>query len=97
MLGRLLNQTLREKPPEYLWGDTLPLFQNADCRVCNPECVISDRGRPWASHWSQPPKVFRFRCDAKNVAVLRAAGINVVVAHVPSSWARAVFESDSQD
>lgn len=74
MLGRLMNDVLKREPPAYPWGDTLPLFQSADWRFCNLECVISDRGEPW----SHPPKVFHFRSDAKNIAVLKAAGIDAV-------------------
>lgn len=74
MLGRLVNQALKTRDPGYVWGDTLPLLRAADLRVCNLECVLSDRGRPW----SVPPKVFHFRSDAKNAAVLSAAGIDMV-------------------
>ena len=74
MLGRLVNQMLKEAPPAYPWGDTLPYFRAAGVRVCNLECVLSDRGRPW----SASKKVFHFRSDSKNVAVLKAAGINLV-------------------
>jgi poly-gamma-glutamate capsule biosynthesis protein CapA/YwtB (metallophosphatase superfamily) len=74
MLGRLVNQVLKSESPAYVWGDTLPLFAAGDVRVCNLECVLSDRGRPW----SVTPKVFHFRSDHKNVAVLRAAKIDVL-------------------
>lgn len=74
MIGRLVNCILERTPPAYLWGDTLPIFQRADVRICNLECVISDRGTPW----SHSPKVFHFRTDAKNISALQAAGINVV-------------------
>ncbi|MBI3849097.1 MAG: CapA family protein [Verrucomicrobia bacterium] len=74
MLGRLVNDELRHQAAEYVWGDTLPLFRQADWRACNLECVISDRGSPW----SRTPKTFHFRSDAKNLAVLKAAGINAV-------------------
>jgi poly-gamma-glutamate capsule biosynthesis protein CapA/YwtB (metallophosphatase superfamily) len=74
MLGRLVNQALQHKPPEYPWGDTLAMFHAADFRLCNLECVIADRGRPW----SVTPKLFHFRSDAKNVAVLKAARIDCV-------------------
>jgi poly-gamma-glutamate synthesis protein (capsule biosynthesis protein) len=74
MLGRLMNELLQHRSPSYPWGDTLPLFHAADWRACNLECVLSDRGRPW----SDPPKVFHFRSDARNVAVLQAAGIDAV-------------------
>lgn len=74
MLGRMVNQLLRQVGVDYPWGDTIGLFRAADWRACNLECVISDRGRPW----SATPKAFHFRSDAKNVAVLKAAGINAV-------------------
>ena len=74
MLGRLVNQVLQHEPPEYPWGDTLAMFHAADFRLCNLECVMADRGRPW----SVTPKLFHFRSDAKNVAVLKAAHIDCV-------------------
>jgi poly-gamma-glutamate capsule biosynthesis protein CapA/YwtB (metallophosphatase superfamily) len=74
MLGRLVNAALKEKPPEYPWGDTLSLFKGANVRICNLECAISD----WGTPWSATPKVFHFRSDAKNVEVLRAAHIDTV-------------------
>ncbi|HEU0026867.1 MAG TPA: CapA family protein [Ktedonobacterales bacterium] len=74
MLGRYVNATLRHEPPEYPWGDTLPVFQAADARLLNLECALADGGEPW----SATPKVFHFRSDAKNVATLRAAGVNMV-------------------
>lgn len=72
MLGRGVNEILREKDALYPWGDTLPLLRTADLRMCNLECVISDRGMP------QQGKAFTFRSDAKNIAVLRAAKMNAV-------------------
>lgn len=74
MLGRLVNEILKAKPPEYPWGDTLPIFKNADLRICNLECVISDIGEPW----SMTPKVFHFRTDEKNINTLLVAEIGMV-------------------
>lgn len=74
MLGRLVNSRLRRESPAYPWGDTLPMFRGADVRICNLECVLADRGEPWAA----TPKVFHFRSDAKNVAVLQAARVDAV-------------------
>ena len=74
MLGRLVNDVLQEQAPAYPWGDTLPLFHDTDVRLCNLECVISDRGTPWLA----TPKVFHFRSDAKNIATLKAAHIDAV-------------------
>ncbi len=72
MLGRLVNERLEREKPSYPWGDTLPLFEKAAVRVCNLECVISDRGEP------QYPKEFHFRSDPKNISVLEAARIDIV-------------------
>jgi poly-gamma-glutamate capsule biosynthesis protein CapA/YwtB (metallophosphatase superfamily) len=72
MLGRGVNRLLRTFPSAYPWGDTLPIFQKADFRICNLESAMSNRGKPW------PAKMFHFRTDTKNIAVLGAAGINCV-------------------
>ncbi|MCL4416711.1 MAG: CapA family protein [Actinobacteria bacterium] len=72
MLGRFVNKFLKTHPPEYVWGDTLPILKNADVKICNLECVISGIGQPW----SQNLKVFHFRTDAKNVEVLKTAGFD---------------------
>ena len=74
MLGRLVNDLLERVPADYPWGDTLPLFAQADWRACNLECVISDRGEPWGL----TPKAFHFRSDAKNIATLKSAQIDAV-------------------
>lgn len=74
MLGRQVNERLREQPPEYPWGNTLPLFLGADWRACNLECVITDHGSPWA----RSPKAHHFQTDAKNLAVLKAARMDAV-------------------
>lgn len=72
MLGRLMNDVLKERPPAHPWGDTLPLFQQADARICNLECALADHGTPW----SRTPKIFHFRSDAKNVKSLQVARID---------------------
>lgn len=74
MLGRGVNQILEQKSPEYPWGDTLPVLRTAGARIGNLECVLSDKGTPWAEY----RKEFHFRSAAKNVATLAAAGINAV-------------------
>lgn len=74
MLGRLVNAALKVEPPDYPWGDTLPIFSRGDVRLCNIECVISDRGKSW----SRTPKEFHFRSRAKNIAVLQRAHIDMV-------------------
>ncbi len=74
MLGRLVNETLKSMPPTYPWGNTLPVFRESDLRICNLECVVSDRGAPW----SLTHKTFHFRSDAKNIESLKSPGFNVV-------------------
>ncbi len=74
MLGRLVNEALRETRLDYPWGDTLPIFRQSDWRACNLECAISDRGAPW----NRTEKAFFFRSDPKNVGVLHTAGIDAV-------------------
>jgi poly-gamma-glutamate synthesis protein (capsule biosynthesis protein) len=74
MLGRLVNDKLRQVEPAYPWGNTLSIFQNADLRICNLECVLSDVGEPW----SATPKVFHFRTDEKNIRTLQTAEIDLV-------------------
>jgi poly-gamma-glutamate synthesis protein (capsule biosynthesis protein) len=74
MLGREVDQALKGRSPEFPWGDTLPLFHSADVRICNLECVLSDRGEPWSEY----KKAFHFRSAGKNIAVLTTAGISLV-------------------
>jgi hypothetical protein len=64
----------RFSPPVYPLGNTLPIFQGVDVRICNLACVISDKGTPW----SLMLKVFQFRSDARNVETLKIAGIDAV-------------------
>jgi poly-gamma-glutamate capsule biosynthesis protein CapA/YwtB (metallophosphatase superfamily) len=72
MLGRLVNRVLKTAPPEYPWGDVLPVLRSADALVPNLECVISDLGEPW------PGKTFVFRSDRKNVEVLERARVTAL-------------------
>jgi poly-gamma-glutamate capsule biosynthesis protein CapA/YwtB (metallophosphatase superfamily) len=72
MLGRLVNDRLKDAPADYPWGDTLPVLRRADVRIANLECVLAAGGEP------EPGKVFHFRSDPGNVESLRCAGIDVV-------------------
>ncbi len=84
MLGRGVNAVLKHNPPSYPWGNTLPIirpkkelqpasiFQSADLRICNLECVIADTGAP------RPNKTFHFRTDPKNVESLKVAGFSPI-------------------
>lgn len=74
MLGRLMNEVLKNNEPAYPWGDTRPLFWNADMCLCNLECVLCDEAIPRPA----TPKAFRFRSDVQQVRVLTEARINAV-------------------
>ncbi|MEW6035723.1 MAG: CapA family protein [Candidatus Micrarchaeota archaeon] len=74
MLGRLMNEAAAVNSPEYFWGDTLPVLKEADLRLINLECVISDRG----SEWTRTPKVFHFRALPWAIGALKAAKIDCV-------------------
>ena len=72
MLGRLVADELRHRPPEFPWGDTLPLLRRADVLVGNHEFVLAADGRPG------PRKTFHFRADPSAVASLETAGFALV-------------------
>jgi poly-gamma-glutamate synthesis protein (capsule biosynthesis protein) len=72
MLGRGVNETLRDVRPGEPWGDVLPLLLSADLRIINLECAITGHKRPW----SRTPKVFHFRADPVAVEVLRTARVD---------------------
>ncbi len=75
MLGRLVNRyvvTNTSLAPETIWGDVLPLFMSADCRLINLECVISTRGQPW----NPGLKPFHFRSNPRAIEILKAARVD---------------------
>lgn len=75
MLGRLVDAAMRKKPPEYFWGDTLPLIRSADLSLINLECALTRS----EEKWTRTLKVFHFRADpARAIRVLEAARISFV-------------------
>ncbi len=72
MLGRGVNEALREARPEQPWGDALPVLEETDLRVVNLECAVTEHRR----QWTRTPKVFHFRADPPSIEVLRAARID---------------------
>lgn len=77
MLGRLVDQYVvrnRSVRPEVLWGDVLPVIREADCRLVNLECVISDQGE----EWHPDTKAFHFRASPRAVEFLQAARVDGV-------------------
>ncbi|MEX2492983.1 MAG: CapA family protein [Nitrospirales bacterium] len=75
MLGRLVNRHVVSNTSlasETIWGDILPLFIAADCRLINLECVISTRGQPW----NPMLKPFHFRANPRAIETLQAARVD---------------------
>jgi len=72
MLGRLVNDRLKQMQPEVVWGDVLPHLARADLRIVNLECALTSHLRPW----SRSRKVFHFRADPEAVRVLQGARID---------------------
>lgn len=71
MIGRLVNQAIKQKGPRYIWGDILPLLQKADLRIINLETTLTKSDK-------KVPKVFNYKSDPENVAALPVAGIDIV-------------------
>lgn len=72
MLGRLVNDRLKDMQPEEVWGDVLPHLAQADLRIVNLECALTNHLNPW----TRSEKMFHFRADPMAVRVLQAARID---------------------
>src|SRR5918995_6846491 len=73
MLGRKVAEALSYRMrPEEPWGDVMPLLNEADLRIANLECAITDNDRPWI----RTPKVFHFRTPPSAVETLWIARID---------------------
>jgi poly-gamma-glutamate synthesis protein (capsule biosynthesis protein) len=66
MLGRKVSMRLRERPPEWFWGDVLPLLRDCDGAIANLECPITSCSEKWQRSW----KFFHFRADPAAVGIL---------------------------
>lgn len=73
MLARLVDVAIQRYGPRYIWGDVLPLIQDADLALVNLECVIAESGEPFV-----PPRVFYFRANPQAIEALTLAGIDCV-------------------
>ena len=71
MLGRLVNDRLKDMEPEEVWGDVLPHLAQADLRIVNLECALTAH----LQQWTLTEKMFHFRADPEAVRVLQAAHI----------------------
>jgi poly-gamma-glutamate synthesis protein (capsule biosynthesis protein) len=71
MLGRLVNDRLKDMRPEELWGDVLPHLAQADLRIVNLECALTTH----LQQSTRTGKMFHFRADPEAVRVLQVAHI----------------------
>jgi len=75
MLGRSVAKSLLTRPPEALFSEeVVATLGEADLRVLNLECCISERG----DRWPDPYKPFFFRAPPVAVDVLRHLGVDCV-------------------
>jgi poly-gamma-glutamate capsule biosynthesis protein CapA/YwtB (metallophosphatase superfamily) len=65
----------RRVEPSYVWGEMLPVIENAapDVFIVNLETAVTDRGLPW------PEKAIQYRMHPANLDCLTVAGIDVAV------------------
>jgi poly-gamma-glutamate synthesis protein (capsule biosynthesis protein) len=73
MLGRGVNETIRERGFDYPWGDVVPTLRQADLRFINLECALTSQTTEWRDGGYKP---FYFRADPAAVATLLAADID---------------------
>lgn len=71
MLGGKLNDVLRHRPGDWVWGDVLPLLQGCDAVIGNLEAPVTAGGRPWRTTW----KAFHYRASPQALDVLDSGNI----------------------
>jgi len=74
MLGRDVSAALRDRPPEWFWGDVLPVLRAADATVANLESPLTEARASQA----RTPKWHHFRADSAAIAILRVAKVRAV-------------------
>ena len=74
MLGRLVNDDIRETGPEHPWGDLRPTLRSLDAFLVNLECALTSRVEKWRNGYYRP---FHFRADPAAVDTLHAGRVNV--------------------
>ena len=93
MLGRGVNDVLRTEPdPRRPWGDVLPLLLEADLRLANLECAITEARK----EWDRTFKPFHFRADPPAVKFLTAAhldGVALANNHILDYEARGLIDT----
>ena len=71
MLGRMVNETIDQVDPSYVWGNTLAIIKGADLRIINQEFAITDSPTP-------VEKTFNFRMSPAHLKALTVADIDYV-------------------
>jgi poly-gamma-glutamate capsule biosynthesis protein CapA/YwtB (metallophosphatase superfamily) len=74
MLGRGVSRKLRDLPPEWFWGDVLPILRQADGVIANLEGPITRSDARWRQGW----KMFHFRADPAAVRILECGNVGFV-------------------
>lgn len=74
MLGRGVSRKLAKHPPEWFWGDVLPVLRQADAVLANLECPITASDTRWRRSW----KMFHFRADPAAIGILQCARVRFV-------------------
>jgi poly-gamma-glutamate synthesis protein (capsule biosynthesis protein) len=69
MLGRLVNDDIRETGPEHPWGDLRPTLRSLDAFLINLECALTSRVEKWRNGYYRP---FHFRGDPAAIDTLHA-------------------------
>jgi len=70
MIGRTVNEILDLKPPQYIWGDFLPLLRSTELNLINLEAALTRSVHA-------VPKVFNYKADPKKVQSLAEGSVQV--------------------
>jgi poly-gamma-glutamate synthesis protein (capsule biosynthesis protein) len=71
MIGRLVNEKIKNTSTEYPWGNMIPLLKENDLNIINLETTLTKRNL-------KITKVFNFKSDPEHVETLEKGHIDVV-------------------
>lgn len=74
MLGRGISRRLKDHPPEWIWGDVLPVLHGSAAVIANLESPITSS----TSRWRRTCKMFHFRADPAAVGLLACGNVRFV-------------------
>lgn len=74
MLSRDISLLLRQHPPEWFWGDVLPVLQGADAAIGNLEAPLTDHD----IEGGRTPKWYRFRASPAAAGIPHAGRVRAV-------------------